>query len=89
MNALLSTVVFAADLALVLVAKNGTASLTQFSISITWGPVVWMTLTAVILSWIGMILLSIPVCGCCGIGDTYAEWEAVQHANRQAKKVAW
>jgi hypothetical protein len=52
-NALLSTVVFAADLALVLVAKGETASLTGFSISVSWGPVVWMTLVATILSWHG------------------------------------
>jgi hypothetical protein len=32
-----------------------------------------------------MVLLSIPVCGCCGVGVIYAEWEAAQHEKRQMK----
>jgi hypothetical protein len=85
-NTILSSVVFAIDLAINIVARNEATTLTQFTLSFTWGNGVWMSLVGVILSWIGMILLSIPVCGCCGVKDVYLAWETVQAEKTNNKR---
>jgi len=86
LNTILSTVVFAADLAINIVARNESALITQYSISFGWGNGVWMALVGVIFSWLSMILLSIPVCGCCGLGMRYYNWEAIQARRAEKRK---
>jgi hypothetical protein len=66
-NALVSTVSMAIDLALVLVARSRLPSLGTFSIAIDFGNGVWMTVVGVILTWIGVILLSARACYCLGV----------------------
>lgn len=66
-TALVSTIVFAIDLALVLVAKSKVKSISVGNFEVNWGNAVWMVLAATILTWIAAILLSARACYCCGI----------------------
>jgi len=66
-NALVATVSMVIDLILVLVARSRLPSLGTFSIAIDFGNGVWMTVTGVILTWIGVVLLSTRVCYCLGV----------------------
>jgi len=77
-NTFLSSIVLAADLAIVIVARNRVPGLTGGNFDIEWGDALWLVLVGVVLSWLGMILLCIPVCGCCGVSDVYNAWEAKQ-----------
>ena len=74
-NTILSSVVFAADLAINIVARNKVPALTGANIAVEWGNGVWLVLVGVVLSWLGIILLSIPICQCCGLSDVYNAWE--------------
>jgi hypothetical protein len=65
-TALMSTIVFAVDLALVVVARNNVKSITVGHFSVDFGNAVWMVLAATIMTWIGVILLSARACYCCG-----------------------
>ena len=66
-NALVATVSLAIDLALVLVARSRLPSLGILSIVIDFGNGVWITVTGVILTWIGVILLSVRACYCLDV----------------------
>lgn len=67
-TALLSTIVFAIDLAVVIVVKNQLPNLgSSIKLAADFGNGVWMVLTAVILTWAAVILLSARACYCCGI----------------------
>jgi len=66
-NALVSTVSMAIDLALVLVARSRLPSLGTFSIAVDFGNGVWMTVAGVALTWIGVVLLSARACYCLGV----------------------
>jgi len=66
-TALLATVTLAIDLALVLVARNRLAASGTFMVAIDFGNGVWMVLTAVILTWITVVLLSARACYCLGV----------------------
>jgi hypothetical protein len=74
-NSILSSVVFAADLAINVVARDKVPALTGANLEVEWGNGVWLVLVGVALSWLGVILLSIPICSCCGMTDTYHAWE--------------
>jgi hypothetical protein len=76
-NAVVSTVVLAADIALVLVARSRLASVTQVDLTINWGNGVWMVLAAVVCTWISLILLSVTVCRCCGRRYVALPWSAI------------
>jgi hypothetical protein len=64
-TALVSTIVFAVDLALVIVARNNVKVIKVANFEVTWGNGVWMVLTATIFTWVGVILLSARACYCC------------------------
>jgi len=64
-TALVSTVVFAIDLALVIVARSNVKNITVGHFEVTWGNAIWMVLAATILTWVGVILLSARACYCC------------------------
>lgn len=74
-NTFLSSIVFAADLAINIIAKDRVPGLTGANLRVDWGNAVWLALVGVVLSWLGVILLSIPICQCCGMSDTYHRWE--------------
>ena len=75
-NTFLSSIVFAADLAINIVTRDRVPGLTGGSFDVVWGNGMWLVLVGVVLSWLGVILLSIPVCGCCGVSEMYHTWEA-------------
>jgi len=81
-NTFLSSIVLAADIAIIVIARDRVPGLTGGNFDIEWGNAVWMALVGVVLSWLGIILLSIPVCGCCGVRDMYNAWEARQFKGR-------
>ncbi|KAJ3575273.1 hypothetical protein NP233_g1198 [Leucocoprinus birnbaumii] len=67
--ALLATVVFGIDLALVLIVKNALKNLLNLNLKfdVAFGGGVWMVLVGVILLWTSVCLLSARACYCCGI----------------------
>ena len=66
-TALLSTVMFATDLAIVIVAKNKVDSLPGLSFELNYGNAIWMMLAGMVLTWLAVILLSARACYCCGV----------------------
>jgi SUR7/PalI family len=62
---LVSTIVFAADLTLVIVARHKIKRDSAVHVTLSFGNGVWMVLVGMIFTWIAMILLSARVCGCC------------------------
>ncbi|KAJ7095909.1 hypothetical protein B0H15DRAFT_78171 [Mycena belliarum] len=67
LTALVSTAVFAVDLALVIIAKSQVAKITAVQFAIQWGNAPWMSLAAVILTWLAVIALSARACYCFGV----------------------
>lgn len=67
-TAIVGSVVFAADLALVIVVKDNVDSLfSGASFSVQFGNGVWMILVAMVLTWVAVVLLSARACYCCGV----------------------
>ena len=67
-TAIVSSVVFAADLAIVIVAKSKVKDVSAIHVSIDFGNAVWMVLVSTLFTWVAMVLLAARVCRCCGIG---------------------
>ncbi|KAI9441459.1 actin cortical patch SUR7/pH-response regulator pali [Lactarius indigo] len=67
-TAIASTVVFAADLALVIVARQKVKDHPTLNVSIDFGNGVWMVLVSTLFTWIAMVLLAARLCRCCGFG---------------------
>ena len=65
-TAIVSSIVFAADLALVIVARDKIKGYSALNISINFGNGVWMVLVSTLFTWIAMVLLSARVCRCFG-----------------------
>jgi len=66
-TALVSTAVFAVDLAVVIIAKSQVSQITTVQFAIQWGNAPWMGLTAAILTWLAVITLSARACYCFGV----------------------
>lgn len=67
-TAIVASVVFAIDLALVIIARAGiTQDLPTFHLAVNWGNAVWMVLVAVIMTWSAVVSLSARVCYCLGV----------------------
>jgi len=67
-TAIVGTVVFAVDLALVIIVRNNIDSLfSGANFSVLFGNGVWMILTAMILTWVAVVVLSARACYCCGV----------------------
>ncbi|KAF8549971.1 hypothetical protein OG21DRAFT_1514632 [Imleria badia] len=67
-TAIIGSVMFAADLALVIVVKNNIDSLVSGAdFSVDFGNGVWMILVAMILTWVAVVVLSARACYCCGV----------------------
>ncbi|KAI0292760.1 hypothetical protein BC826DRAFT_1018024 [Russula brevipes] len=67
-TAIISTLVFAADLALVIVARHKLKSQHTVNVTISFGNGVWIVLVGMLFTWVALILLSARVCRCCGFG---------------------
>jgi len=67
--ALVTTVIFVIDIVLVVVARSRIYTATGGSLSVLWGPAVWMTCAATACLWVGLVGLSAFACGCCGLLD--------------------
>jgi len=67
-TAIMSTIVFAADVALVLVARHKLRSQHTVNVTVGFGNGVWIMLVSTIFTWVAMILLAARVCYCCGYG---------------------
>jgi hypothetical protein len=67
-GAILSTVVFGIDVAIVTAAKTGVEEYLggNTNISILYGREIWMSLAAVILLWTAVVSHSVVSCYCCG-----------------------
>jgi len=67
-TAIMSTIVFAADLALVLVARHKLKEQSTFNVTIDFGNGIWIVLVSMLFTWIALFLLSARVCGCGRFG---------------------
>ena len=65
-TAIVSSVVLAADLALVIIARNKVKDLALGTFDVKFGNGVWMMVAGVALIWLCVILLSARACYCCG-----------------------
>ncbi|TDL18061.1 hypothetical protein BD410DRAFT_901114 [Rickenella mellea] len=76
-NALLTTISCAVDIAIVAVARSRVPGLTGGLFGVGFGNAPWMTLVAVVFVWIAVVLLSGVSCDCLGIGhyrgDSYVD----------------
>jgi len=67
-TALVSTVVFAIDLAIVIVAKQNVSALgTELHFAAQWGNGPWLGLAALISTWLAVVALSARACYCFGV----------------------
>ncbi|KAI0310858.1 actin cortical patch SUR7/pH-response regulator pali [Amylostereum chailletii] len=66
LTVIVSSITLAADIALVLVARDRLKDFSLLSLSVNWGPGVWMVLAGVVCAWLSMILVSVKVCRCYG-----------------------
>ncbi|KAH9177549.1 hypothetical protein EDB89DRAFT_2112071 [Lactarius sanguifluus] len=67
-TAITSTIVCAADLALIITARQRVKDHPTLNVSIDFGNGVWMVLVSALFTWIAMVLLAARVCRCCGFG---------------------
>jgi hypothetical protein len=67
-TAIVSTIVFATDVALVIVARHKLKQDSTLDITLSFGNGVWLVLVGMIFTWIAMLLLSARICDCCGLG---------------------
>lgn len=65
--AIAGTVVFAIDLALVIIARDRLTDSISYNLEISFGPAIWLVLTSVIMTWLAVVFLSARVCYCCGV----------------------
>ncbi len=66
-TAILSTILFAIDLALVIVAQSRVKTLQGIHLEVLFGNGVWLILVSVILTWTAVITLSARACFCMGV----------------------
>lgn len=66
-TALVSTVVFAIDLVIVVVAKSRIGEITVAHLAVDFGNAIWLMLVGVIMTWTAVALLSARACYCCGV----------------------
>lgn len=79
-SAVASSIVLAADLAIVLVAENKIKdALGPHVLDVTFGDAVWMIVAGVAMSWLGAILTSAIACRCCGIRRRHGWYDDGYH----------
>lgn len=67
LSTLAGSVVFAADIALVIISRQRLETLTNSQFTILFGDGVWMVLAAVCLTWVACFVLLARACHCCGV----------------------
>jgi len=67
-TAIMSTIVFATDLALTIVARHKLKEQNTVNVTISFGNGVWIVLVSMLFTWVALVLLSARVCGCFGFG---------------------
>jgi hypothetical protein len=65
-TAIISTIVFGADLALTLVARHKLSEQHTVNVTIEFGNAVWIVLVSMLFTWAALVLLSARLCGCFG-----------------------
>ncbi|KAG6837813.1 hypothetical protein H0H93_016181 [Arthromyces matolae] len=65
--AIAGTVVFAIDLAIVVIARNKILNSIPYELEVLFGPAIWLALVSVIMTWAAVISLSARACYCCGV----------------------
>lgn len=87
-TAIMSTIVFAADLALVLVAKHKLREQHTVNVTISFGNGVWIVLVSTFFTYAAMILLAARVCNCCGIesGDEIDSSKRMEGGQKSGEK---
>jgi len=80
MQALVTTVVFAIDIVLVVVARQKVDSVIHGTLGVFWGDAVWMTGLAMACLWMGVLGLSAFTCGCCGLER---KWDGVRASEKE------
>ncbi|EPS93150.1 hypothetical protein FOMPIDRAFT_1026623 [Fomitopsis schrenkii] len=66
---IVGALVFAIDIGLGVIGHIKIAALDNYQYSVSWGPAVWMVLAGLVCLLVGMILLSVIVCECCGVHE--------------------
>jgi len=77
---LVTIIVFAIDLVIIGIAQAEVPGLTNGDFNPGFGPVVWMVLIATLLTFIGMVIESVKVCGCCGVGRMHHHIRGIDDA---------
>lgn len=67
LSGLAGGIVFAADIAVVIVARQKLAAVTNSQFTVIFGDGVWMVLAAVCLTWVAIFVLLARACHCCGV----------------------
>jgi hypothetical protein len=67
LSALLGTLMFAIDLALVVIVKDKLPDLTNQGFAVAFGNAVWLALAAMVMTWVAVVLLSARACYCLGV----------------------
>lgn len=67
LSGLAGGIVFAADIAVVVVARQKLATITNSQFTVLFGDGVWMVLAAVCLTWVAVFVLLARTCHCCGV----------------------
>ncbi|PFH52172.1 hypothetical protein AMATHDRAFT_74453 [Amanita thiersii Skay4041] len=73
LSGIASTIVFAADLALVIIARSKVKNLTEGQFTVVFGNAVWMVLAAMVVTWFASVVLSARACYCCGVKKRHQE----------------
>jgi hypothetical protein len=66
-SALLTTIMFAVDVALVKTTMSRLPDYTNGGFAVAYGNAVWMALVAMVCTWVAVVLLSARACYCCGV----------------------
>jgi len=75
LSGLAGGIVFAADIAVVIVARQKLATITNSQFTVLFGNGVWMVLVAVCLTWVAVFVLLARACHCCGVKRPYDDGE--------------
>ncbi|KAK2463094.1 hypothetical protein APHAL10511_004749 [Amanita phalloides] len=75
LSGLAGAIVFAADIALILVSRQKLQTATNSQFTVLFGNGVWMVLAAVCLTWIASFVLLARNCLCCGMRKRYDDYD--------------
>jgi len=82
LSALTAAIVFAADIAIVIVSRQKLQALPNSQYTVLFGDGVWMVLVAVCLTWVACFVLLARACHCCGVRKPYDDYDEYEYSNR-------